>query len=191
MTPEERGSLLDLAHLLSTDLSRVFREARQHKENLRRDFLSDLVFNLSSFNSTISPPVDPSVGSELRRPPDPESMLYATADVRRMLDSDFACLVDLSFLHLSWKTEASRPNMTRTLSWSKYGWIGHDTSTDAKQDPLKPGLRVINYSCSDDCKDYYPETVFNAPRAAHSLLTFLRTYTAVSMYASLRSRVNL
>lgn len=188
MTPEERGSLLDLAHLLSTDLGRMFREARQRKENLRRDFLSDLVVNLSSFNSTISPPVDPSVGSELRRPPDPESMLYATADVRRMLDSDFACLVDLSFLHLSWKT---RPNMTRTLSWSKYGWIGHDTSTDAKQDPLEPGLRVINYSCSDDCKDYCPETVFNAPRAAHPLLTFLRTYTAVSMYASPRSRVNL
>ncbi|KAF7337763.1 hypothetical protein MSAN_02250100 [Mycena sanguinolenta] len=183
LSPEERTSFVDLADLLSMDIQRVFQETRQRKESLRRDFLSDLVGNISSFNSTISRPVDPSAGSELRKPPDPESILSSTADVRRMLDSDFACLVDLSSLHLSWKTESPRQNITRALSRSKYGWIGHGqrgSSTDAKTDPPKPGLSIIDYSCSDECGEYSPETVFNAPRAVHPLMNFLRTYTASS-----------
>ncbi|KAJ6520433.1 hypothetical protein C8R45DRAFT_955109 [Mycena sanguinolenta] len=183
LSSEERSSLVDLAHLLSTNVQREFQETRQRKETLRRDFLSDLVANISSFNSTISPPLDPSAGSELRKPPDPESILSTTADVRRLLDSDLACLVDLSSLYLSWKTESPRQNMTRALSRSTYGWIGHGQrlpSTDAKTDAPKPGLSIIDYSCSEECADYSPEIVFNAPRAVHPLMNFLRTYTASS-----------
>ncbi|KAJ6601206.1 hypothetical protein DFH09DRAFT_1127132 [Mycena vulgaris] len=190
MTPLERGALADLAHLMTTEIQRVFQETRQHKETLRRNFISDLITNLSSFHSTITPPVpDPPPGSKGRKSPNPEAefrMLSATADVRRMLDSDFACLVDLSSLHLSWDVASlGRKAVSRTVSRSKYGWIGHGQhgssfSSNSGEGSTAPGLRIIDYSCSERCQDFSPEVVFSASRAMHPLITFLRTYTETS-----------
>ncbi|KAJ6489668.1 hypothetical protein C8R47DRAFT_1215480 [Mycena vitilis] len=180
LTAEERESLSDLAHLLTTDIHRAFQDAVQRKETLRRQFISELAANLSSFHSTISPPVDPSAGPEVREPPDPESMLSVTADVRRMLDSDFACLVDLSSLRLSWKTETPRPNVSRSSSSrSKHAWVSSDLNP-VKQAPSGSGLRIIDYSCSDECRDFSPEIVLNAPLAVPPLINFLRAYTTAS-----------
>ncbi|KAJ7664912.1 hypothetical protein B0H17DRAFT_1091127 [Mycena rosella] len=193
MTPAERGALVDLSHLLSTEIQRVFQETRERKETLRRNFVSGLITDLSSFHSTISPPVvAPPVGSTARKAPNPESefrMLSATSDVRRMLDSDFACLVDLSSLHPSWAATApDRKTVARTVSRSKHGWIGHQRGKSfppsspggTSQASTAPGLRVIDYSCSDRCENYSPEAVFGASRAMHPLIAFLRTYTETS-----------
>lgn len=191
MTTEERGALADLAHLLSTEIQRVFQETRQRKETLRRNFISELIANLSSFHSTISPPVpDPTPKSGPRKSLNPESefrMLSATSEVRRMLDSDFACLVDLSSLHLSWTVDPNRRAIARTVSRSKYGWIGHgkrgasfpSSVNGANQEASSTGLRIIDYSCSDQCQNYSPDSVFNASHAMRPLITFLRTYTEV------------
>ncbi|KAJ7762357.1 hypothetical protein DFH07DRAFT_408610 [Mycena maculata] len=190
MTPEERGCLADLTHLLTTEIQRVFHEKRQRKETLRRNFVSDLIADLSSFHSTVSPPVDPPAGAEYQKPKNPESefrMLSATADVRRMLDSDFACLVDLSPLHLSWSLKPpNRGTVSRTVSRSKHGWVGQDRRGTSSASAVNgasqgfPGLRIIDYSCSDACRDYSPVAVVNAPRAMDPLITFLRTYTETS-----------
>ncbi|KAJ7492050.1 hypothetical protein FB451DRAFT_515234 [Mycena latifolia] len=193
MTPAERGALADLAQLLATDVQRVFQEARQRKETLRSNFVSDLITDLSSFHSTISPSVrNPAPESNPRKSPNPESqfrMLSATSDVRRMLDSDFACLVDLSSLHLSWEANPpERKTVARTVSRSKYGWIGHgqrrpsfpSSAGGANQGSTAPGLRIIDYSCSDRCHDYSPEAAFSASQAMHPLITFLRAYTETS-----------
>ncbi|KAK7026199.1 hypothetical protein R3P38DRAFT_3316186 [Favolaschia claudopus] len=183
LNAEERALLVDLAHLLSTDIQRVFREARQRKEALRRTFLSDLIVNLSSFDSAISPPIDPSEIPHPHKPPNPQSILSVTSDVRRLLDSDFACLLDLHSLHLLWRTEEPRQSMIRAVSRSKHGWIGHDqrrVSSDSIQESQRPELHIIDHSCSNECKDYSPESVFNAPRAVSTLINFLRSYNASS-----------
>ncbi|KAJ7045072.1 hypothetical protein C8F04DRAFT_1388654 [Mycena alexandri] len=187
MTPEERASLADLTHLLSTEIQRVFQETRERKETARRNFVSDLIAELATMHSTISPPV---VREKSRKSPspDPESrfrMLSATMDIRRMLEADFVCLVDLSSLHLSWPTERPRLDRTRTLSKSKYGWIGHGQRGSSYPSGLNasqqgapgPGLRIIDYNCSEGCQDHTPEAVFNAPEAVQPLITFLRSYT--------------
>ncbi|KAJ7757573.1 hypothetical protein B0H16DRAFT_1537095 [Mycena metata] len=188
MTPQERASLADLTHLLSTEIQRVFQETRERKESARRNFVSDLIAELATMHSTISPPVvrERSVKSPS---PDPESrfrMLSATMDIRRMLEADFVCLVDLSSLHLSWQTERPRLDRTRTLSKSRYGWIGHGQRGSSYPSGLNalsqqgapgPVLRVIDYSCSETCQDHSPEDVLNAPDAVQPLITFLRSYT--------------
>ncbi|KAJ7511874.1 hypothetical protein B0H11DRAFT_1953446 [Mycena galericulata] len=193
MTLEERRCLVDLAHILTTEIQRVFQEKRQRKETLRRNFISDLVADLSSFHSRISPPVELPAATGDQKPRNPESefrMLSATSDVRRMLDSDFACLVDLSSLHLSWSiTPPDRQSVTRTASRSKHGWIGHGHQSSfppavdgASQGSTIPDLRVIDYSCSDECESqgYSPVDAFNAATSIHALLTFLRNYTETS-----------
>ncbi|KAJ7147977.1 hypothetical protein C8R46DRAFT_1128693 [Mycena filopes] len=187
MTPAERASLADLTHLLGTEIQRVFQESRERKETARRKYVSDLIAELATLHSTISPPV---VREQSRKSPspDPESrfrMLSATMDIRHMLEADFVCLVDLSSLHLSWKTEPPRLDRARSLSRLKYGWISqkHRGSSypsgvnDAEQGAPGPGLRIIDYSCSDRCGDHSPEAALNAPDAAQPLITFLRNYT--------------
>ncbi|KAJ7292703.1 hypothetical protein C8J57DRAFT_5042 [Mycena rebaudengoi] len=160
-----------------------------------RNFISDLISNLSAYHSTISPP--PTTDSFPLESAHPKSIkqennfdiLAATGDVRSMLDSDFTCLVDLSTLHLSWIVETS-PAATdstdrRTISRSKYGWVSHGkqgssfpSGQDRREQGLPaPGLRIIDYSCSENCRNYSPEAVFSSPGAINALVTFLHAYT--------------
>ncbi|KAJ6604994.1 hypothetical protein B0H10DRAFT_2077658 [Mycena sp. CBHHK59/15] len=193
MTPDERGALADLANLLSTDIQREWQEIRQRKETSMRNFISDLIANLSSLHSNISPPVSgPRTGSPKPAPESEFHMLSATSQVRSMLESDFACLVDLSSLHLTWAVEnmsTVQMPLNRKISRSSYGWIGHGkrgTSfpsglNGVDQESVAPlRLRIIDYSCSDSCREHSPEAVFNTPRAMNALVTFLRTYTESS-----------
>ncbi|CAK5265970.1 unnamed protein product [Mycena citricolor] len=183
LSQQERESLSDLAHLLSTEVLRVFNESRHRKEALRRNFVSDLIADLSSFHSNISPPVE---ARDSRVPPNLEAgfrMLSATTDVRRMLDSDFTCLLDLSSFHVSWLAlESPRKQVTRTVSRSKHGWIGTNqriSSLPSDGDDAKAesaGIRIIDYSCGSLCPDFAPEAVLATPRAIHVLTTFLRSY---------------
>ncbi|KAJ7075352.1 hypothetical protein B0H15DRAFT_658420 [Mycena belliarum] len=187
MTSEERGALADLTHLLATEVQRVFQESRQRKETLRSDFVSDLITNLSTIHSGpfTATKQDSSGESKTRRSPNPESqfrMLSATSDVRRMLDSDFVCLVDLTSLHLSWEGQSPpRRAVSRTVSRSKHGWVGHgQRRTSFPLGNQSSPLRIIDYSCSENCPDYSPEAVFCTPQAMCPLLTFLRTYGETS-----------
>ncbi|KAJ6616239.1 hypothetical protein B0H10DRAFT_2037959 [Mycena sp. CBHHK59/15] len=200
MTRDSRAILSDLAGMITSELQRAWHESRQGREQHMRGVVSDLLPQAVVQASTVFYPVSDNIFSEATgfnfsgenppfsvQSPRPAAavpklpainvlMQTAAKNLCTTLDSDFACILDISAFHLTWEFD----NASRLFN-SKFTWIGHggtgsshaalDTADDKEQ------IKIWGADVSERCHDSDWEKNLASPSAMGALAAFLRDYT--------------